>query len=170
MPSASNGLETAGGFALAFAAGALAPNLGPSGTNPWSGLTMVAHDVNLNMNSTAWPATISFSGRAIALIGTVGEFSGNGGSGSVDGHAYVLIDGVPMQDQTGIWQAKNLLGYTYSNNLLFAWQWQVSGNHTITIQPGTTPNWVNLKEGHAFIHTVAISAPWLKPGRRFPAF
>ena len=102
--------------------------LEPDGTPPagaWSGATYVNDDLSV------LPATISIRGRAIALIGTIGE------NCCESGHARVVIDGTETFDQTGIWQNKSSSGKTLP-----------SGPHTIVLRPGV----VNGKEGTSFLH------------------
>ncbi len=120
--------ETNGGFALAFAAAALAPSTRVE-TDPWRTrrLTRVALDA---------PSTYRFAGSGIAFTGTLGEQRG---------HAHVVIDGRPTADNTGIWQ-----GLTYvpkADALLFAWRWPARGKHVITFLPGA----LNVKEGPSFL-------------------
>jgi hypothetical protein len=127
--------QTGGGLALAIAAAALEPD----GTPPlgaWSSATYVSD------NLSALPATISIHGRAIALIGTIGE------SCCESGHARVFIDGTETFDHTGIWQNKSSSGKTLPQSVLFAWRWPAPGPHTIVLRPGV----VNGKEGTSFLH------------------
>jgi hypothetical protein len=85
---------------------------------------------------------VTFTGRAVALIGTVGEQC------CESGHARVFIDGRPVFDQTGIWQDKSSAGVPLPGSVLFAWRWPRPGRHTIEIAPG----YPNGKEGTSFFH------------------
>jgi hypothetical protein len=125
-----------GGFALVFAAAALAPSHGPSASNMWSDATMTTDDI------TTLPATLTFTGSAIALYGTIGEEC------CEPGHARVVIDGTESFDQTGIWQNKSSSGRSLPGSVLFAWRWPTSGKHTLGFLPGIP----NSKEGGAFLH------------------
>lgn len=125
-----------GGFALAFAAAALAPTDGPISPGLWAGATYTPHDI------ATLPATLEFTGRAIALIGTVGERC------CESGHARLFIDGVESFDQTGIWQNKSSSGHPLPGSVLFAWRWPTSGRHTLGFEPGVP----NGKEGDSFLH------------------
>ena len=125
-----------GGFALAFAAAALAPTEGPTGPDVWSNAVVTQSDI------TTLPASITFEGSAIALFGTIGEDC------CESGHAQLFIDGVQSFDQTGIWQDKSVSGHPIPSSVLFAWRWPTRGSHTIGFQPGIT----NSKEGTSFLH------------------
>ncbi len=130
--------QTNGGFALIMAAAALDPSGRPATTGAWAGATYVAHDLSLS----SVPATLTFTGSGIALIGAIGEQCCEAG------HARVLIDGQETFDQTGIWQNKSSSGLRLPNAVLFAWRWPASGTHTLTFQPGV----FNAKEGGSFLH------------------
>jgi hypothetical protein len=105
-------------------------------TDVWSSSTFVASEV------TTLPATLDFTGRAIALVGSLGEHC------CENGHARVLVDGVETFDGTGIWQNKSASSHTLPNSVLFAWRWPRSGHHTLTFEPGVE----NPKEGSSFLH------------------
>ncbi len=126
-----------GGAALAVAAAALAPE-DPiaAGDDPWASGRSVAEDLS------ALPSGLSFTGSGIALFGTLGERC------CEPGHAAVLVDGQPTEDQTGIWQNKSSAGVAFPDALLFAWRWPTSGPHTLAFQPSQT----NPKEGGPFLH------------------
>jgi hypothetical protein len=126
-----------GGYALAFAAAAIDPT-GVPATGRWSHATTQSS----NITTASLPASIRFTGSAIALIGTVGEQC------CESGHARVFVDGVETKDTTGIWQNKSSAGQSLPNSVLFAWTWPTSGAHTIQIQPGVTTG----KEGASFVH------------------
>ena len=128
--------QTNGGLSLEIAAAALEPNTAVRATQSWAQSRAVAHEV------TALPATLTFHGAGIALLGTLGEQC------CEPGHARVLIDGRETFDQTGIWQNKSSLGQSIANTVLFAWRWPTAGTHTLTFEPGTE----NGKEGGPFLH------------------
>lgn len=125
-----------GGIGLAFAAGALAPADTPAPNGIWTNAPLVVDDV------MALPATLTFTGSAIALFGSIGEQC------CESGHARVFVDGTETFDQTGIWQNKSSSGKTLPNSVLFAWRWPSSGLHAIELQPGVP----NGKEGTSFVH------------------
>jgi hypothetical protein len=128
--------QTNGGFALAFAAAALAPTGVPAIVDIWKSSRWVDDDVR------DLPATLSFTGSAIALVGTIGQEC------CESGHASVFVDGVETFDQTGIWQNKSSSGAVIANSVLFTWRWPESGSHTLRFEPGAT----NAKEGGSFLH------------------
>ena len=86
--------------------------------------------------------SFSFTGRAVAIIGTIGEVC------CTDGHAQVFVDGTPTFDRTGIWQNKSSSGRSLPDSVLFAWRWPRAGRHTIEIAPAAA----NAKQGRAFFH------------------
>jgi len=87
---------------------------------------------------------LTFRGRAIAIIGTMGEKCCEAG------HARLFIDGRPTFDRTGIWQNKSSSGRSIGDTVLFAWRWAKPGSHTITIGPAP----FNPKEGGPFFHMI----------------
>jgi hypothetical protein len=125
--------QSNGGLAVEIAAAGLAAHVTPAST-PWTGAHFVAHRV------TSFPASFSFYGSSITLIGTMGERC------CEPGHARVFIDGVETFDRTGIWQNKSMTG-SVPNSILFAWRWPRAAHHTMRIEPGVP----NAKEGGAFI-------------------
>jgi hypothetical protein len=127
-----------GGLALAFAAAGLDGGGTPASPGYWASAAFVAD--NLRLGST--PVAFTFTGRAVAIIGTIGERC------CQSGHARVLIDGHLTFDQTGIWQDKSSSGHSLPGSVLFAWRWPVAGKHTIEILPGIP----NAKEGTSFFH------------------
>lgn len=129
--------QTNGGYALAFAEAALNPSDTPAPSTAWAGAT--SH--NVSITSASLPASITFTGTGIALVGTLGEHCCEAG------HARVLLDGVETTDTTGIWQDKSSSNRTLPNTVLFAWRWSSPGTHTITIAPGI----YNAKEGGSFV-------------------
>ncbi len=94
-----------------------------------------------SITTASLPASITFTGTGIALIGTLGEHCCQAG------HARVYIDGTETVDTTGIWQNKSSPGISIPNTVLFAWRWPTAGRHTIQIEPGIP----NAKEGGSFI-------------------
>jgi hypothetical protein len=130
--------QGSGGLALMQAAAALDPRGRPAGQGFWAGASFVRD--NLAMSGA--PVSVSFTGRAVALIGTIGEQCCS------DGHALVLIDGAQTFDQTGIWQNKSSSGRSLSGSVLFAWRWPGPGRHTIEIAPAVA----NAKQGGPFFH------------------
>jgi hypothetical protein len=127
---------SSGGLALAIVAGALEPHRASAKSDFWAGGRFVPEPIG------ATPATIAFSGRAIALIGTIGEVCCEAG------HMRVFIDGRETFDNTGIWQNKSSSGQRLPNSVLLSWRWPRSGPHTIAFKPGIA----NAKEGGSFIH------------------
>jgi hypothetical protein len=127
-----------GGLALAVVAAALDPGGRPADPRFWVGAPFVADDLVLGRQ----PVHVTFTGRAVAIIGTIGAVC------CEPGHARVFIDGRPTFDQTGIWQNKSSGGVPLANSVLFAWRWPVPGRHTIEISPG----YPNGKEGGSFFH------------------
>jgi hypothetical protein len=73
---------------------------------------------------------ISFTGRAIAILGTIGADC------CTQGHARVFIDGKQTFDRTGIWQDYTSPSRRQPDQVLFAWRWPTAGHHVITIKPG----------------------------------
>jgi hypothetical protein len=130
--------QTNGGLALEIAAAALAPEAVVDVRNPWGTAAHVSRDI------AAPPATLTFRGAGIALLGTLGEQCCEAG------HARVLIDGRETFDRTGIWQNKSSSSRSTPNAVLFAWRWETVGVHTLTFEPGVP----NGKEGGPFLHLV----------------
>ncbi|MBA2285784.1 MAG: hypothetical protein H0W02_09895 [Ktedonobacteraceae bacterium] len=126
-----------GGYALAIAEAGINPTGTPMTTTAWADAT--SHPSSITTGSL--PASITFTGTGIALIGTMGEQCCEAG------HARVFIDGVETTDTTGIWQNKSSPGISIPNTVLFAWRWPGAGTHTIQIQAG----FYNGKEGGSFI-------------------
>jgi hypothetical protein len=128
--------SSSGGLALAIAVAGLDP-LGTSASGAyWEHARFTADPID-----TA-PAAIGFTGRAIALIGTIGEVCCEAG------HVRVFIDGQQTFDNTGIWQNKSPASHRLPNSVLFSWRWPRVGHHTISLEPGLP----NAKEGGSFIH------------------
>jgi hypothetical protein len=127
-----------GGLALALVAAALDPRGRPANPGFWAGAPFMADDRALGSR----PVRVTFTGRAVAIIGTLGEHC------CESGHARLFIDGRPAFDQTGIWQNKSSSGVSLPGSVLFAWRWPRPGQHTIEIGPGLP----NGKEGTSFFH------------------
>lgn len=127
-----------GGLALAMVAAALDPRGRPADPGFWAGSPFVTDDLILGSR----PIRVTFTGRAVAIVGTLGEYC------CESGHARVFIDGRPTFDQTGIWQNKSSSGVSLPDSVLFAWRWPGPGQHTIEISPALP----NGKEGISFFH------------------
>lgn len=132
--------QGSGGLALAGAAAALDPRGRPADPGFWSGASFVPDNLALSGS----PVSFSFTGRAVAIIGTIGEHC------CFDGHAQVYIDGTQTFDQTGIWQNKSSSGQPLPGSVLFAWRWPRPGRHTIEIGPAAA----NAKQGRSFFHMI----------------
>jgi hypothetical protein len=128
--------QTNGGLALEIAAAALDPGgTAPAGSR-WTAARYTPRQLGPN-------GAVTFTGSAIAVVGTLGE------SCCEAGHARVFVDGRETFDGTGIWQNKSSSGKTIKGAVLFAWRWPRPGRHTISFQPGVP----NGKEGGPFLHT-----------------
>jgi hypothetical protein len=132
-----------GGIALRFAAAAVDPAGVPTGTGYWRRATTIDADRHLGPDGS--PVTVTFTGRAVAIIGTLGEQCCEAG------HARVFVDGVETADRTGIWQNKSSSGRSLPGTVLFAWRWPRPGTHTVEIRPGEP----NAKEGGPYFHMTA---------------
>jgi hypothetical protein len=128
--------QSNGGLAIQIAAAALAPRTRAPTESLWAGARLVSQAV------ATVPATVTFSGRGVAFLGTLGEQC------CEPGHARVFVDGRETFDRTGIWQNKSSSGRSIPNSVLFAWQWPKPGRHTIRFEPGVA----NAKEGGPFLH------------------
>jgi hypothetical protein len=135
--------QSSGGLALAQVAGALDPRGRPADPRFWARASFVRD--NLAMANS--PVSFSFTGRAVAIIGTIGEVC------CTDGHAQVFIDGTQTFDQTGFWQNKSSSGRPLPGSVLFAWRWPRPGQHTIEIGPAVS----NAKQGGSFFHMTGYS-------------
>jgi hypothetical protein len=130
--------QGSGGLALAQVAGALDPSGRPAAPGFWAGASFVPDNRSLSGS----PVAFSFTGRAVAIVGTIGEHC------CFDGHAQVFIDGIQTFDQTGIWQNKSSSGRSLPGSVLFAWRWPRAGRHTIAVTPAVA----NAKQGGSFFH------------------
>jgi hypothetical protein len=136
--------QTAGGLALAIAAGALAPHARVERDDPWP------HAHAKPLRNVGVPATLRFTGSGVALLGTIGALC------CEPGHARVFIDGRETTDGTGIWQNKSSSGRPLPNSVLFAWRWPRRGRHVLRFAGGVP----NAKEGGPFLRlTEALIAP-----------
>ena len=134
--SVASAWQVNGGAALAQVAAALDPRGHPADPGFWSHATFIADGQSLQ-----GPALrIAFTGRAIAIMGTIGA-----GCCS-SGHARVFTDGVETYDRTGVWQNMTAPSIQQPNQVLFAWRWPSTGRHVITIRPGV----FDREEGGAF--------------------
>jgi hypothetical protein len=129
--------SASGGLTVAIAAGGIDPQGRVSG-NDWSHAAFVADAIDRT------PATITFTGRGVALIGTIGDVCCEAG------HARIFIDGRETFDNTGIWQNKSPASHRLPDSILLSWRWRRPGPHTLRIEPGLR----NPKEGGAFIRLV----------------
>ena len=130
--------QGSGGLALAQVAAALDPRGRPTDPKFWARASFVRDNLALSGS----PVSFSFTGRAVAIIGTIGE------NCCTDGHAQVFIDGTQTFDETGIWQNKSSAGVSLPDSVLFAWRWPRPGQHTMTIGPAVA----NAKQGGSFFH------------------
>ena len=124
--SVATAWQVNGGIALIQAAAALDPRGRPADPAFWQHAGYVTDDQDLDDT----PIRITFTGRAIAIMGSVGAQC------CIAGHARVFVDGVQTFDRTGIWQNMTSPSVQQPDQVLFAWRWQRPGPHTITIKPG----------------------------------
>ncbi len=131
-----------GGLALAFVAGALSPTANASANaEAWDGAVSVTDDLS------TLPSSIQFTGKAIAVFGTIGEDC------CALGQAQVYIDGVETFDQTGIHQNESNAFGPVPDSILFAWRWPTSGPHTLRFEGNAT----DPKDGGPFLHVRGYS-------------
>jgi len=129
--------QSNGGLALAFVAGALSPTaVATANAGAWKNAAFVSDDLR------TLPSSIRFTGRAIAVFGTLAETS------TQLGQATVLVDGVETFDQTGIHQDESNAFGPVPDSVLFAWRWPDSGPHTVSFQAGPA----DPKDGGPFLH------------------
>jgi hypothetical protein len=115
-----------GGAALIQAAAALDPRGAPADPGFWRRGKFV--DDNRRLDDTE--VRISFTGQAIAIMGSIGAVC------CVTGHARVFVDGTETFNRIGIWQNMTSPSVEQPNQALFAWRWPTPGPHTVTIRPG----------------------------------
>lgn len=111
--------ESNGGLALEVAAAALDGTERVPDGGAWDGAQSTGASI------TTLPATVSFDGSAIALVGTIG-------TACLRGHVHVLVDGVETFDRTGLWENGSMPS---AGSVFFAWRWRHPGRHTITLVP-----------------------------------
>jgi hypothetical protein len=109
------------------AAAALAPEDGPSSVTAWDGAVTVRHTI------FTLPATLRFKGRAIALVGTLGDVC------CQPGHARLFIDGHETFNRTGIWQNSTSALRRFPGSVLFAWKWPATRPHTLRFEKRPQP-------------------------------
>ena len=112
--------ESNGGLALQIAAAALDPD-GIATWQGWDGREIPGATL------TELPATISFDGSGIALVGSIAQ-------ACETAHLRVFVDGVATFDRTGLWQNHDM---PTSEGVRFAWRWPASGHHEIRIEPSS---------------------------------
>jgi hypothetical protein len=141
-PAQVTAWQANGGFALAFAAGALSPD-GDASANAsaWSSAVQVTDDLS------SLPSSIQFTGQAIAVFGTLG------GTDPQLGQASVFVDGVETFDQTGIHQNQTNAFAAVPDSILFSWRWPTSGPHTLSFKAGPS----DPKNGGPFLHVQSYS-------------
>jgi hypothetical protein len=140
VPGPVTAWQVNGGLALAQAAAALDPAGRPDHRKFWAAARFTADDLTL----AGSPLQVTFSGRAVAIIGTIGEACCEAGQ------AQVFVDGAQTFDQTGVWQNKSPAGISLPGSVLFAWRWPGRGRHTIEIGPAVA----NAKQGGSFFHMI----------------
>jgi len=118
--------QISGGIAVMQAAAVLYPGGHPADPAFWAHATFVADSRSLRGRTLR----IAFTGRAIAIMGTIGDIC------CMAGHARVFVDGVQTFNRTGIWQNMSSPSRRQPDQVLFAWRWQADGHHVITIRPG----------------------------------
>ena len=138
VPAPVTAWQVNGGLALAQAAAALDPAGRPHHRGFWAAARFTADEQTL----TSSPVQVTFTGRAVAIIGTIGQVCCEAGQ------AQVFVDGIQTFDQTGIWQNKSPAGVPLPGSVLFAWRWPGRGRHTIEVGPAVA----NAKQGGSFFH------------------
>jgi hypothetical protein len=126
--------ESNGGLALEIEAAALDPDAVAVAGNDWKDARLLGSAL------TALPATVTFEGSGVALLGTIGSSSvAAHPQVFVDGletsdqmaHLRVFVDGRETFDQTGLWQNHDM---PPGNSVRFAWRWPIAGRHTIRLE------------------------------------
>ena len=118
--------QIGGGIDVMQAAAALDPAGRPADPGFWEHATFVADKRSL----TGQALRIAFTGRAIAIMGAIGDKC------CMSGHARVFVDGTETFNRTGIWQNMSSPARRQPDQVLFAWRWPADGYHVITIRPG----------------------------------
>jgi len=119
-----------GGIALMVATAALDPHGKPADPGFWNQANFVIDSQTL----IGKQVQIAFTGRAIAIIGSIGDKC------CLYGHARVFVDGKQTVNQTGIWQNYSSPARVQPDQVLFAWRWKTAGHHVITIRPAPYDN------------------------------
>lgn len=130
-----------GGVAVMAAAASLVPDAVPPDPGYWSHATLVPDRRQL---AAGQPVRITFTGRAIAIMGTLGDVC------CIMGHAQVTVDGAAPFSRVGIWQNRTSASRKLPDQVLFAWRWPTSGRHTIEVRPAG----YNPVEGGSFFRMV----------------
>lgn len=133
-----------GGVAVMQAAAALDPGGRPADPAFWQRASFISDPRTLQGNALR----ISFTGRAIAIMGSIGAVC------CLSGHARVFVDGRQTVDRTGIWQNMTSPSIKQPDQVLFAWRWPSAGPHTITIRPGAP----DAEEGGSFFQMTGYLA------------
>jgi hypothetical protein len=115
-----------GGIALAIAAAALNPRGQPANPAYWHNARLIPDSQTLTPRGQV---RITFTGKAIAILGTIGAHC------CTQGHASISIDHTPTYNHVGIWQNYSSPSRQQPGQVLFAWRWPTTGHHTITIGP-----------------------------------
>jgi hypothetical protein len=109
--------ESNGGLALEIVAAGLAPDATLT-DDGWQSARMLAVPL------TELPATFTFDGSGIALVGKIGTVC-------EAAHLRVFIDGAETFDRTGLWQNHSMPS---EDAVRFAWRWPTAGRHTIRLE------------------------------------
>ncbi len=132
-----------GGFALAIAAADVGGAQTITPQSDWSSAVYTSKALGVN-------SSVTFTGTAIALIGTLGDKCCS------QGHARVFVDGLETTNEVGIWQNKSSASIRIANSILFAWRWPNSGTHTVSFAPGI----YDPKEGGSYLN---LAGYFVKP-------
>jgi hypothetical protein len=125
--------ESNGGLALEIEAATLDPDAVAVIGNGWQDARLLGGAL------TELPATVTFEGTGVALLGTIGP-------AYETVHLRVFVDGLETFDQTGLWQNRDM---PPGSSVRLAWRWPIAGKHTIRIEAGNLqapgPNAVQLE-------------------------
>jgi hypothetical protein len=110
--------ESNGGLALEIEAAASDPEAVAVIGNGWQDARPFGGPL------TELPATITFEGTGIALLGAIGP-------AHETAHLRVFVDGVETLDRTGLWQNHTMP----PGAVRLAWRWPIAGKHTIRLEP-----------------------------------
>jgi hypothetical protein len=144
-PTTVSAWQSAGGLALAIAASDIDGN-GIPNTTYWNGATFTP--LILTVTESTTPRSLQFTGRAIAVLGTMGLSGPNGG-----GHVYVSLDGELLANEVGVDQGYSETGQQ-PNTVLFTWRWSASGTHTIQFSGPPC----NVKQGCTYLNMTGYYA------------